>query len=147
MKRIKKPGSKDTIKIDDKKLAIVGGVLMVGLMGFVTWLVIKNRKKKDGKTFSKSDTGKATLRASFGGGGFKCTRTSGYPLEYGTCSPEVAVLQRYLLKKGAALGSTGPGRNGVDGRFGKKTESALDKIMGKKSIGREEMKTIKNGLK
>lgn len=145
MKTIKKPGS-NTIKLDDKKLAIIGGVVMVGLMGLATWLVIK--KKKEKKIFSNPLPGTARVRAAFrgGGGGFRCNSNS-YPLAYGTCSPEVATLQRYLLKKGAALGATGPSRNGVDGQFGRKTESALVKIMGKKSIGRAEMQTIKNSLK
>ncbi len=77
---------------------------------------------------------------------FRCTN-SGYPLAYGTCNEGVKVLQRYLKIYNEDLGTTGPGKDGVDGMFGSKTARAAKKRLNKVSFTQKDIKGMKTSLK
>lgn len=142
MKTNTKTMGKDTIKLDSKKAALAGGIVLVAVAAIAVWQVSKRRKRPvgGGMGASVAAMGRPATR---GRGGFACTSRS-YPLAYGTCHPDVAALQRYLKGKGASLGSTGPRRDGVDGQFGTKTEAAAKRFLGKASLGQKDMREIKN---
>lgn len=70
-----------------------------------------------------------------------------YPLVYRTCHPDVFILQRALKALGADLGDTGPNRDGVDGKLGTLTLSALKSKFGRDSVSRADMDKLKAGMR
>ena len=79
--------------------------------------------------------------------GFVCNN-KGYPLKYGTCNEEVRVLQSYLKKMYQAdLGTSGAGRNGVDGKFGMATKNAAIQFLGKSIFTPKDIIGIRTALK
>ena len=55
-------------------------------------------------------------------------------LKKGSYGPEVMALQKFLVSKGADLGNYGATGDGVDGIFGKVTESELQRLFGVVSV-------------
>lgn len=74
---------------------------------------------------------------------FRCTSTN-YPLSYGTCHPDIKIIQRYLKLLGADLGSYGKG--GIDGRFGSLTLKAAQTKLGKSSFDQTAIRQLKERL-
>lgn len=71
---------------------------------------------------------------------FRCISNS-YPLSYGTCHPDVKIVQRHLKSLGANLGSYG--NSGVDGRFGTLTLKAAQSKLGKSSFDQAAVRQMK----
>ena len=107
---------------------IGGGILLLAGIG----LVLHARGKDGEQGFSAP-----TSRKPSSSGGF-CTSRD-YPLDYGTCHSDVALLQRGLKLLGANLGGYGPGKEGVDGKFGKMTREAALRFLGKASFSRADV--------
>lgn len=78
-------------------------------------------------------------------GPFRCESRS-YPLAYGTCHPDVAILQRHLKNLKADLGTSGTQRNGVDGKFGTMTERAAKAKLGQISFSKADIAGLTNTL-
>ena len=123
------------------KLLIITGVALVIVVGAgYTYYRFRKRKKAQ-----DSSQGKSSRVATKKPSGFRCTHSS-YPLSYGSCHPDVAMLQRYLKQRYQAhLGSYG--KSGVDGRFGALTKQATLKHLGKSSFTERDMHAIKNASK
>lgn len=134
-----KASSKDRNQ-GNKKLFIIGGVALLVLAGAgYGFYYFRKRKKETGSYLGGSGS---TGRKS---GGFNCT-SKDYPLSFGTCHPDVGVLQRYLKKTyKAALGSYG--QAGVDEKFGKLTKDAALKHLKKDSFTQKEIAGMKAALK
>lgn len=109
---------KDTFKIENKMLWVSGGVLL--LVGIGTVIYLRRKKKK--VLISK--------RGASTSSGF-CKYGDGYPLKYGSCGNNVTALQKQLKSLGADLGHTGTKKDGIDGRYGNKTQVAVKKHLGK----------------
>jgi len=121
---------KETFKLDNKTLWIGGG-LAVTLAGFGLWYWMKKRKEK--KQFTTSLTSSSLSSSAVRS--FSCMYPdTRFPLKFGTCGSNVKKLQAYLNKKGHVLD--------VDGKFGPKTESAVLKVFGVKTVSQEKFKTI-----
>jgi len=91
---------------------------------------------------SNTHTGGAPRR-----GRFSCSSSS-YPLSYGTCHPDVGILQKYLVKSFKAnLGNYGRNRDGVDEKFGNATEKAALKHLSKTSFSQKDIQSMKSALK
>ena len=130
---------------------ISGSVLLVGAVVFVVWYV-KRRKKKDQKgedevvfatvSGSGSSTASSTHHRPGSTKPFRCVSRS-YPLQFGTCHPDVMVLQRYLKSLKANLASSGSKRDGVDGKFGSMTQKAAMGKLGKSSFSSTDIKGMK----
>ena len=115
---------KETFKLD-KKAIWIGSGLAVTLAGFGIWFLLKKRKEKQEitETIKKAKTSSG----SSGGRSFSCRYPdSSFPLQFGTCGNKVKKLQSYLNSQGSALT--------VDGKFGPKTEAAVQKALGVKTV-------------
>lgn len=78
---------------------------------------------------------------------FRCVSRS-YPLNYGTCHPDVEVLQKYLLSSFKEdLGKSGRNKDGADGMFGNKTKQAAKRRLGKESFTSSDIVGMKSALK
>tara|TARA_R110002072_G_scaffold169279_2_gene322903 strand:- start:2721 stop:3170 length:450 start_codon:yes stop_codon:yes gene_type:complete len=126
---------------NNKKLFIIGGVALLVLAGAgYGFYYFRKRKKETGSYMGGSTGGKKS-------GGFSCTSKS-YPLSFGTCHPDVGVLQRYLKKTYKAdLGSYGQNKDGVDEMFGKLTKDAALKYLKKESFTEKDIAGMKAALK
>ncbi len=121
---------------------IGGGLVLATGVGLIVWQVRKKRKQKANTWASSSPTTQAPStpsRPSF------CQSTD-YPLRFGNCHPDVKILQTALKALGADLGTFGPNRDGIDGKFGTVTQQVVKSRFGKTSVSREEMERIKAGL-
>ena len=126
--------------MDKKKLFIIGGVALLVLTGGGYAIYYFRKKKKDTGSYLGGSTGRKS-------GGFSCTSKS-YPLSFGTCHPDVGVLQRYLIKTYKAdLGSYGKNKDGVDEMFGKLTKDAALKYLKKESFTEKDIAGMKAALK
>lgn len=126
--------------MNKKKLFIIGGVALLVLAGGGYAIYYFRKKKKEtGSYFGGSGGGKS--------GGFSCT-SSTYPLSFGTCHPDVGILQRYLKKiYKADLGSYGKNKDGVDEQFGNLTKQAVLKHLKKDSFTEKDIAGMKAALK
>lgn len=123
---------KETFKLDNKMLWIGAG-LTVTAAGFGVWYFLKKRKEK--QQFAASIKGTTTSSSSSGVRSFSCMHSdSSFPLKFGTCGTNVKKLQNYLNSKGSELDT--------DGKFGPKTEAAVQKVFGTKTVSQEKFKTI-----
>lgn len=123
---------KETFKLDNKMLW-VGAGLAVTAAGFGVWYFLKKRKEK--QQFAASIKGTTTSSSSSGVRSFSCMYLdSSFPLKFGTCGTNVKKLQNYLNSKGSGLDT--------DGKFGPKTEAAVQKVFGTKTVSQEKFKTI-----
>ena len=120
---------KDTVKITG--ISLFTGCLILAGTGFAVWYYMKKRKGKKAN-FEVSSAGRTSY-----GGGFSCMSRS-YPLAYGTCHPDVKILQRYLISQHEDLGN-----GGADGKFGKLTEKAAKKALGKTSFSKSDVSKLK----
>ena len=117
------------IEINNSKVAWASiGLLGVGL-GLWYWFQESDEQSNES---SKKDNSGRTSNPSF------CTSHS-YPLDYGTCHPDVKKIQQFLIDNEAYLGSTGPNGDGVDGHFGNITKMFARKMLGKSSFTKEDM--------
>jgi len=123
-------------KLNSPNYALIAGLLLTGAGVFT--LILKRRKTIKKKSSSLDSR-------VLPSGPFRCQR-SGYPLQFGVCDPRVKILQRYLKKLGAPLGSYGPKKDGVDGRFGKLTHYQAKRLLGKVSFTEQDMMQIENKL-
>ena len=122
----------ETTKKNRQYVLYIGGVLLIGGLSF--WLYDTVQKKKQAQTsFTNRENRSAT--------GFSCISDS-YPLDYGTCHPDVKKLQTYLIQKGHHLGSSGSKGNGVDGQFGSLTKKAASAELGKISFEQSEINKL-----
>lgn len=127
---------------NNKKLFIIGGIALLVLAGAgYGYYYFRKRKKETGSYLGGSASrGKKS-------GGFSCTSKS-YPLSFGTCHPDVGVLQRYLKKTYKAdLSSYGKNKDGVDEMFGKLTKDAAVKYLKKESFTEKDIAGMKAALK
>lgn len=144
---------KDKFKISPKVIWIGGAVLILAGAGVTIWYI--NKKKKSENEMLEQPKGhslsslvdpprKAKMRAT---PRFRCVSRS-YPLNYGTCHPDVEVLQNYLIASFKEdLGKSGRGKNGVDGMFGNKTRQAAHRRLGKESFTASDIVGMKSALK
>ena len=63
-----------------------------------------------------------------------CKHGDNFPLRYGSCGNKVAAFQKILKAKGADLGKGGKNRDGIDGKYGSKTQAASQKYFQVASI-------------
>lgn len=129
--------NKDTFKINNKALWIGGGILL--LAGIGTGVVLYMKKKK-----TKVLKAKYSQSGSSGGSGF-CKYGDSYPLKHGSCGNNVSALQKKLKALGANLGSSGANKDGVDGKYGDKTQSAVKKHLGKLTASLADIQQLNKG--
>ena len=127
---------------NNKKLFIIGGVALLVLAGAgYGYYFFRKRKKETGSYLGGLTSGGKKS------GGFGCSSKS-YPLSFGTCHPDVGILQRYLKKTYKAdLGSYGNNKDGVDEMFGKLTKDAALKYLKKESFTEKDIAGMKAALK
>lgn len=123
---MKEATQKDTFKIDNKKLLVGGGILLVA--GIITGVIIY--KKRKSKKLATQGYGGAS---GSGGSGF-CKHGDSYPLKLHSCGKNVETLQKKLVALGIDIGDYGAKNNGVDGKYGKKTEAAVKKALGRSTF-------------
>ncbi|UII32174.1 hypothetical protein LVD17_28215 [Fulvivirga ulvae] len=128
----------ENFKIDNNLLWIGGGVLVAATLGAGIWYYRKKKREKADDGYATTSSGQSKQTSS----GFKCV-SNAYPLSYGTCHPDVEILQRALKRKGASLGRTGKNRDGVDGQFGRLTATNAKKYFGKDSFNATDIKNLK----
>ncbi|GAA0892648.1 hypothetical protein GCM10009122_23270 [Fulvivirga kasyanovii] len=124
----------ENFKIDENLIWIGGGIAIAAAIGIGIWYYRRKRRSTSGDYNETSVAG--TSR------GFQC-KSSTYPLTFGTCHPDVKILQRALKKKGADLGKTGSTGDGVDGQFGNLTLSNAKKYLGKDSFSQSDIQNLK----
>lgn len=134
---------------------IGGTIIVLAGAGITIWYIRKKKKgetdfemqeNSSGSTLSKLPNSpvksKITVTPRF-----RCISRS-YPLSYGTCHPDVEVLQKYLLSSfKEELGKSGRSKNGVDGMFGNKTKQAAKRRLGKESFTSSDIVGMKSALK
>ena len=123
---------------------IGGGIVLATVIGIVIWQVRKRNKPKVWTSNVPPTVPPAPVRGA-GVGGFCQSRD--YPLRYGSCHPDVTVLQTALKALGVNLGTFGPNRDGIDGKFGRVTENAVLSRIGKKVVSEADMDRVKAGLR
>ena len=138
-------GTKGKVKLNPTAVWVGGGMILL-IAGGVAWYLMKKKKGTKitvGNNLVSRTAGRATNVPV--AAGFRCTSSS-YPLAYGTCHPDVMVLQRYLKSMNMNLGRSGKGRDGVDGQFGPLTRSAAQKQLGKDSFEKSDIEGMKKAL-
>lgn len=140
-------------KLEKKDWFIIAGASLVILAGggYALYLYFKGKKEQNASYYGSSATsGKKPSGGGSSSGsssGFKCTST-GYPLKYGTCHPDVGVVQTFLKKvHKAELGTFGKNKDGVDEKFGQVTRQAALKYLKKESFTQQEVSLMKTALK
>ena len=127
------------------------GTILVGISGY---LYFKKKKNSPfGQPFLPPDknpdrTGSPNAtNADAHPGKFRCSSTT-YPLNYGTCHKDVAILQEYLKKVfNANLGNYGPNRDGVDAKFGSTTLLAAQKHLNRSAFSKPQIQGLRASLK
>lgn len=147
-----------------KAILVVGGVALfiIGTSIGIYFLVKMEKKNRDGgASDSKNNSTNqpendltkpngleaSTPSKTINPRGFVC-RNKAYPLKYGTCHQDVSLLQTYLKKMyQAKLGTSGAGKDGVDGKFGAATRNAAIKHLKKSLFTPKDIIGIKTALK
>ena len=119
----------------------LGTLVLLGIGGVV--YAKKQQAKK--QRYDASAKGYVAPKGSTKVSGFECSSRS-YPLGYGACHDDVAVLQRYLISFGKNLGSSGANGDGVDARFGKLTLSAAKEQLGKQYFTKDDIQSYQKAL-
>ena len=146
MKNIPKSG---TPKAQGKKVFIIGGaVALILVAGGITYYFLRKRDKKNPSFWGKWETSKnANIPSKSSANPFRCTSQS-YPLIFSTCHPDVVVLQRYLKHKYKAdLGTYGKNKDGIDGKYGRKTQEAARAKLQKDAFHENDIASMKAALK
>ncbi|PHN01130.1 peptidoglycan-binding domain-containing protein [Flavilitoribacter nigricans] len=117
-----------------QQTSLVIGVLLM-LSGGIYLLINRAKKSPLQRKAPNSTNDNPT-------GYFRCTSNS-YPLTFGTCHPDVKIIQRHLKSLGAVLGSFGSAIDGIDGRFGVLTLKAAQAKLGKASFDRTDVEALK----
>jgi peptidoglycan hydrolase-like protein with peptidoglycan-binding domain len=113
------------MKATQKKGFIVVAVLLAVVTLVVTMVVIARKKAK-----AKESTNTVPLTP-------ENIDASVFPLGFGTEGEYVALLQRYLVAKGANLS-----RYGIDGKLGGETTAAMQTVFGKTTLTAAEFKAL-----
>lgn len=124
--------TKDTFKIDDKVLWVGGGILLAGAI--IAGIIIYKKKKK----LIAKDVGKGSL-----GGLSFCKYGDSYPLKIGSCGENVTALQKKLVALRINIGDHGAKGDGVDGKYGKDTEKAVKKAIGRSTFELTDFEKLK----
>ena len=123
-----------------KPLLIGGGIISLTALGIS---IYQYQKKQKAHKKKKPSTAPLPQKKK----GFQCTSTT-YPLNYGTCHPDIGIVQLYLKRMHSAnMGTTGHKNDGVDQQFGSKTLASAIKHLNKKSFTKEEVASMKSALK
>ncbi len=141
---------KSTKKVTVKPwIWISGSIVLLGSIGIMIWYKKKKAKEEDTEFVFTSSSDSATKpnpsSTTTTGGAFRCEKKS-YPLSYGTCHPDVAILQRYLKSLKANIGTGGKARDGVDGKFGRMTQKAAHAKAGKITFNPSDIQGMKRSL-
>ncbi|MDN5201244.1 hypothetical protein QQ008_07720 [Fulvivirgaceae bacterium BMA10] len=136
--------SKGNVSIDSKTIWIGGGIVLLVGSGVAIWYFIKKKKGKEAQNEITTASAASNGRSSVSGR-FQCTSTK-YPLTFGTCHPDVGILQRYLKSLNMNLGRSGMNRDGVDMQFGALTKAAALKKLGKDTFQATDIEGIKKAL-
>ncbi|MDW3191909.1 MAG: peptidoglycan-binding domain-containing protein [Cytophagales bacterium] len=130
-------------KLDSKVFWIGGTLILLAGSGVAYWYLEKKKKsRKEAHIKTPSSNPAETANNK----GFKCINQQ-YPLTYGTCHPDVSILQRYLKALKMDIGKSGRNRDGIDGQFGALTQAAAKKKLGKERFSTTDLIGIKNALK
>lgn len=144
-----------------KELLVVGGIILVLAIGGFMWYYFSKKKQgnpapnDDANMESDDPTGTSIFttppfRPTSPNTSVSTSTSSSSSTIYirrGSRHPDVKILQRYLKYYKESLGRTGPKRDGVDGIYGKLTERAARKRLGKTSFTRSDIKSMENTLK
>lgn len=143
-----------------KELLVVGGVILVLAIGGFTWYYLSKKQDNPAPNDDANlESDDPTSTSIFTTPPFRPTSTnasvststssssSAVYIKRGSRHPDVKILQRYLKYYKEPLGRTGPKRDGVDGIYGKLTERAARKRLGKTSFTRSDITSMKNTLK
>ncbi len=128
----------------DSKVFWIGGTLILLAGGGVAYWYLEKKKKSREEAHTMTPSFNPAENTS--NKGFKCINQQ-YPLTYGTCHPDVSILQRYLKALKMDIGRSGRNRDGIDGQFGALTQAAAKKKLGKERFSTTDLIGIKNALK
>jgi len=128
---------KDTFKIDNKALWIGGSILLLAGLGTGAYFYFKKKKENE-----PSSQGSSSSSGSSSPSGF-CKYDDSYPLKHGSCGKNVIALQKVLHVLGADLGASGSNRDGVDGKYGNKTQAGVKKYLGKTTASLADLTKLK----
>lgn len=118
---------KDTLEIKPTYIILASMTALV--IGVLVVKKLRNKKERN------KNLKQLTKSGSF------CQKNE-YPLRYGSCGTGVKTLQSFLLAKGYDLGNSGIKGNGVDGKMGNKTLSALKKHKGKTTLSKTQLSQL-----
>lgn len=148
--------NKKTIPTIDKttnKMIWIGGTVIILIGAGVTIWYVRKKKKEQIAFETPEDSPAPVIPASLTKRKiattprFKCASRS-YPLNYGTCHPDVEVLQKYLVSSFKEdLGRSGRNKDGTDGMIGNKTKQAAKRRLGKESFTSSDIVGMKSALK
>ena len=148
-----------------KEVLIVGGIILVLAIGGFTWYYLSKKKEHnapdndangnetdviDASTYRTPPfrpTGGSSTSTSSPSPSSSSSSSSTIYIKRGSRHPDVKILQRYLKYYKEPLGRTGPNRDGVDGIYGKLTERASRKRLGKTAFTKSDITSMKNTLK
>ena len=125
---------KDTFKIENNALWIGGGILLLAGLGTGACFYFKKKKENEDITESGSSAPSSS--------GF-CKYGDDYPLKHGSCGKNVIALQKILHVLGADLGTSGSNKDGVDGKYGDKTQAGVKKHLGKTTASSSDIEQLK----
>lgn len=127
--------AEDTFKINNKVFWIAGGILLLGGLGTGAYFYF--RKKEENESGDQSSPSGSSSPSGF------CKYDDSFPLKHGSCGNKVTALQKILHVLGADLGKTGSKGDGVDGKYGDKTEAAVKKFIGKTTVSLADVERLK----
>ena len=143
-----------------KELLVVCGIILVLAIGGFTWYYFsKKQDNPEPNDDANLESDDSTGTSIFTTPPFRPTSTntsvststssssSAVYIKRGSRHPDVKILQRYLKYYKEPLGRSGAKRDGVDGIYGKLTERAARKRLGKTSFTRSDITSMKNTLK
>ena len=128
---------------NQKKALVIGAVALLTIGSIYSIYLLLKRKAARIKKSPFTVPDKNNRREE----GFQC-RSKNYPLNPGTCHPDVGILQRYLkVVYKAGLGTSGIKRDGVDEKYGKATRAASIKHLKKNTFSPSDIARMKTSLK
>lgn len=124
------PSKNDTVKLNNAWVWAGGGLLVLAA---ATVLYLRYRKNKSPQSVPAAARLLGASRSAGTTTGF-CRHGDRYPLRVGSCGNNVTALQKRLIAMGMDLGPYGPKKDGVDGKYGKRTEAAVKKLLGRATV-------------